>query len=106
MGHPKVPQLVVNSAEKRRFDHLFVYAILGGISNALLSQVDLYASLAGLVEEKVQPDDAPDSEEHLAAWLGNTRKGRDVMLEEAFTLGLRMGEWNILNQKLENSQIG
>ena len=67
-----------------------------GVSNALLSQVDLYASLAHLVGQKVQRGDAPDSEDHLEAWLGKTAKGRDVMLEEAYTLGLRMNNWKFI----------
>ncbi len=65
-------------------------------SSAMLSQVDLYASIADLVGQKIQPGDAPDSQDHLDAWLGKTQKGRDVMLEEAFTLGLRMGDWKYI----------
>lgn len=67
-----------------------------GTSSALLSQVDLYASLAKLVGQKIQPGDAPDSQDRLDAWLGKTQVGRDVMLEEAFTLGLRMGSWKFV----------
>lgn len=68
-----------------------------GVSGALLSQVDLYASLAKLVGEQVQPGNAPDSEELLDAWLGKTEKGRDVMLEESYTLGLRMDNWKYID---------
>jgi arylsulfatase A-like enzyme len=67
-----------------------------GVSNALLSQVDLYASLAKLVGQKVQPGDAPDSKEYLDTWLGKTKKGREVMLEEAYTFGLRMDNWKYI----------
>ncbi|MCI2082892.1 MAG: sulfatase-like hydrolase/transferase, partial [Bacteroidales bacterium] len=67
-----------------------------GSSSAMLSQVDLYASLARLVGQKVKRGDAPDSEDHLDAWLGKTQKGRDVMLEESFTFGLRMDDWKYI----------
>lgn len=71
-----------------------------GVSNALLSQVDLYASLAKLVGQQVQPGDAPDSEELLDAWLGKSPKGRNIMLEESYTLGLRMGDWKYIKPKI------
>jgi len=64
-----------------------------GTSSAMLSQVDLYASIAKLVGQEIQPGYAPDSEDHLDAWLGKSQVGRNFMLEEAFTLGLRMGDW-------------
>lgn len=74
-----------------------------GVSNALLSQVDLYASLAKLVGQKVQHGDAPDSEDHLNAWLGKTEKGRDVMLEEAYTFGLRLDNWKYIEPVSQKS---
>lgn len=67
-----------------------------GVSSAMLSQVDLYASLAALVGQEVQQGDALDSENHMDAWLGMTQKGRDVMLEEAYTFGLRVGQWKYI----------
>ena len=68
-----------------------------GVSSAMLSQVDLYASLAKLVGQQVEEGDAPDSEELLDAWLGKSKKGRELMLEEAFTFGLRMGDWKYVS---------
>jgi len=67
-----------------------------GESNALLSQVDLYATLAKLVGQKVAPDAAPDSEEHLDAWLGKSDTGRKFLFEESFTFALRMDEWKYI----------
>jgi arylsulfatase A len=63
-------------------------------SAALLTQVDLLASLATLTGATV--DQAVDSEDHLKAWLGETERGREVMLEEAFTLALRDGQWKYI----------
>lgn len=67
-----------------------------GKSSAMLTQVDLYASLADLVGQKIDKGDAPDSKNYLNAWFGRTKKGREVMLEEAYTLGLRMGNWKYI----------
>jgi len=67
-----------------------------GTSSALLTQVDLYASLASLVGQQVTPGDAIDSENHLEAWLGRSEKGREYQLEEAYTLALRKGDWKYI----------
>lgn len=77
----------------------FVYwpgTVNPGTSLALLTQVDLYASLASLVGQQVTPGDAIDSENHLDAWLGRSEKGREYMLEEAYTLALRKGDWKFI----------
>lgn len=67
-----------------------------GESNAVLSQVDLYASLAKLTNQQLQAEEAPDSEEMLSAWLGESKEGRQVILEEAFVLALRKGDWKYI----------
>lgn len=74
-----------------------------GVSRALLTQVDLYASLSRLVGREIGAGDAPDSENHLDAWLGKTEQAREVMLEEAFTLGLRMGTWKYIHPQNGNT---
>lgn len=70
-----------------------------GTSSALLSQADLYASLASLVGQQVLPGEAPDSEDHLDAWLGRSGKGRSFLLERANTLALRMDNWKYIAPK-------
>jgi arylsulfatase A-like enzyme len=67
-----------------------------GKSDALLSQVDWFASLAKLVGEPLAANEAPDSFELLDAWLGKTDKGRETILEEAFTFSLRKGQWKYI----------
>lgn len=67
-----------------------------GVSNALFSQVDFYASMAALVGHKLQPDEAPDSYDMLDVLLGKSKKGRTDMLEEAYTLALRSGDWKYI----------
>ena len=58
-----------------------------GKSAALLSQVDLPASLAALVGRPVGMQ--LNSENHINAWLGQAAKGQTGMLEEAFTMAVR-----------------
>ena len=67
-----------------------------GVSHALVSQVDLYASLAQLTGQELGPEDAPDSFPLLDTWLGKSDKGREYMLEEAFTLAVRDGDWKYI----------
>lgn len=67
-----------------------------GVSDALFSQIDLLASLAALVNEPVPAGAAPDSENNLPVLLGASKKDRRVMLEEAFTLALRKGDWKYI----------
>lgn len=67
-----------------------------GISEALVNQVDLYASLAALTGQKLNSKAAPDSFNFLQTWLGKSSKGREVMLEEAFTLALRDKDWKYI----------
>ncbi|MCW0481600.1 sulfatase family protein [Gaoshiqia sediminis] len=66
------------------------------VSSAMLTQVDLYASLAKLAGQEIAPGDAPDSQDHLDAWLGKTETGRESMLEEAYTFALRKGDWKYI----------
>jgi arylsulfatase A-like enzyme len=67
-----------------------------GVSDALVSQVDLMRSLAALTQAEVPKGAAPDSENHLPAFLGETRKGRELMVEHAGTLQLRAGQWKYI----------
>jgi arylsulfatase A-like enzyme len=67
-----------------------------GKSHALVSQVDLFASLAKLTGQTLGPDEAPDSFDMLSALLDQTKKGRSTMLEEAYTLALRDGDWKYI----------
>lgn len=65
-------------------------------SDALWSQVDLFASLATLVGVSPEPNAAPDSQDVLEALLGNSPKARNLLLEEAQTFGLRQGDWKYI----------
>jgi arylsulfatase A len=67
-----------------------------GVSDALFNQVDLYASFASLIGHKLDPTEAPDSYNMLPVLLGKSDRGREIMLEEAFTLALRKGNWKYI----------
>lgn len=66
------------------------------VSDALFSQVDFYASLAKLVGHPLETNEAPDSYDMLDVILGKSVKGRTYMLEEAYTLALRDGDWKYI----------
>lgn len=66
--------------------------IAPGVSDALLSQVDLFASLAALAGVELSADIAIDSRNYLAAWLGKSRQGRDYLFKESVSgFALREG---------------
>jgi arylsulfatase A len=70
--------------------------VKSSVSDALWSQVDLYASIAGLVNYKLDEKEAPDSYNVLDALLGRSENGRETMLEEAFSLAVREGKWKYI----------
>lgn len=62
-----------------------------GVSEALMSQIDIYASLATMLQVPLASDEAIDSEDHLLALLNANKSGRQLLIEENFTLSLRDG---------------
>lgn len=69
-----------------------------GVSNALVSQIDLLASLAQLTGQTVPSEQAPDSRNQLPAWLGEDGTGRDHVVEHAVsgTLSLIRDDWKYI----------
>jgi arylsulfatase A-like enzyme len=63
-----------------------------GVSDALVSQVDFLASFATLTGRNLSAADAPDSLDTLAALLGESKTGRDHIVEHANVLALREGQ--------------
>jgi arylsulfatase A-like enzyme len=71
--------------------------IKSGESDALISQVDFLRSLAELVGVDISKSKtATDSQNLLNALLGDTKIGRQEMVEEAFTMSLRLDEWKYI----------
>jgi arylsulfatase A-like enzyme len=54
------------------------------------------ASFAALTDQRLAPDDAPDSFDVLGALLGSARTGRDHLVEHAGTLSLIKGDFKYI----------
>ena len=68
-----------------------------GVSGALVCQIDLLASFAALTSQKLGDADAPDSFNVLPALLGESKTGREQLVEDAQNrLALREGEWKVI----------
>ncbi|UOE47453.1 arylsulfatase [Mucilaginibacter sp. SMC90] len=67
-----------------------------GVNDALISQVDFFRSLSALAAVPVINSAAPDSRDLSPVLLGNTRQGRTEMIEEAFTMCYRQGNWKYI----------
>lgn len=70
-----------------------------GISDAVISQTDLLASLSALVGVALPKGQPFDSENVLPALLGQSEHGRDVLIEAdvAQRTAIRMGRWKLLD---------
>ncbi|WP_035468015.1 sulfatase family protein [Algoriphagus mannitolivorans] len=65
-----------------------------GVSDAMVTQIDLLSSLAALVGSGEQ---GPDSQNLLETFLGESQKGREVFVLEATSrTALRAGDWVII----------
>lgn len=77
-----------------------------GVSNALVSQVDLYASLASLLGIELADTEAIDSLDMLAAYLGRSQNARDYIIEESVgTLSLRKGNWKYIHPTTDDKML-
>jgi arylsulfatase A-like enzyme len=71
--------------------------IAPGTSDALVSQLDIYASIARLVGVESGVGEAVDSRDQLDVWLGNSDAGREYLVEESVGgLALRYGAWKYI----------
>lgn len=67
-----------------------------GVSDALVCQVDFLASFAALTGQKLPVGSAPDSRDVLPALLGESKTGRDQLVEHARALAIRDGNWKFI----------
>ncbi len=84
-----------------------------GVSDALVCQIDLMTSFADLVTGKRSAASGPDSQNILPALLGDSKQGREVLVEHANGLALRKGPWKYIEgrkgmavQKNTNTETG
>lgn len=67
-----------------------------GVSDALMSHIDFFASFGRLVDADRQKYATMDSRDHLNALLGKDAEGRDYVIEAAQTLSISDGEWKYI----------
>ncbi len=67
-----------------------------GVSEALLSHVDLYASLAALTGARLEPEAAPDSFDLLAALTGRSGQGREWLVGHGASFMIERGDWKYI----------
>jgi arylsulfatase A-like enzyme len=71
--------------------------IAPGVSDALVSQLDLYSSLADLAGLAQTAPARADSQDILPALLGASHHARDTLIEEALgRLAIREGDWKLV----------
>lgn len=83
------------------------------VSDALISQIDFIASFAHLTGVELPQGAAKDSQNYIDLLLGNSTKGRDYVIESAYTLSVSNGEWKYIEpsngaryNKLTNTELG
>lgn len=67
-----------------------------GVSDAMVSQVDFLASFAALAGERHDEKSARDSMNSLPVLLGETKTGRDHIVEHANKISIRNGQWKFV----------
>lgn len=70
--------------------------VKAGVSDALISQVDLLASMATLTGQSLAPADGPDSRDTLPALLGASPIGRTDLVKQAGGQSVRQGSWKYI----------
>lgn len=78
----------------------------GTTSNALVGQIDLAASLAGLVGATIPEASCVDSRNMLATLLGQSDLGRPHLIHEANGLALRVGSWKYIPKSKAREEMG
>jgi arylsulfatase A-like enzyme len=73
--------------------------VRSGVSHALVSQVDLIASLATLTAQQLGHSEAPDGLDVLPALLGQSQRGRQRIVEHAGGLALRLEDWKYIEPR-------
>ena len=68
------------------------------VSDALVSQIDWFASLAHLVGARLPKGSAPDSYNYMDTWLGKSQEDRPWVVEQALNhaLSLRTKDWKYI----------
>jgi len=70
--------------------------IKAGVSNAMISQVDLTSTFAGYLKQIIPTEDATDSEDIWTALCGKSGIGRVTLVEHASTLSIIQDDWKYI----------
>jgi arylsulfatase A-like enzyme len=70
-----------------------------GVSDAMVNQIDFIASFAELLGIELPDNEARDSRSTLATFLGADSVGQEYMIEEAWGIALRQGDWKYIPSK-------
>lgn len=74
-----------------------------GVSDALVSQIDMLATMGELVGSELPANAPSDSQKQLPAWLGLTAKGRDYIVTSAYALSIVTPEWKYTEPRQGNT---
>jgi len=66
-----------------------------GVSDALVSQVDLLASMSSFLHQPT-PASVSDSADVMPALLGQSKTGRTWLVEESDGIAIRKGNWKLI----------
>lgn len=84
-----------------------------GISDALFSHIDIFASMEQLTQQDMGKDAGIDSQARLATITGEDKKGRDYIIESSSSLSISDGEWKYITpnkgtpyMQLTNTETG
>ena len=71
--------------------------VKSGVSDSLTSQIDIYASIAQLLNIELNNDEAIDSQNKLNSFFNANEKARNELIEETpFTLSIRENNWKYI----------
>ena len=71
-----------------------------GVSEALFTQIDLYASMVSLIGGSMTEGHGGDSQNNLPALLGQVNKGREYIIESSGQLSVSTGEWKYIPERV------
>ncbi|MDF7825539.1 arylsulfatase [Pontiellaceae bacterium B12227] len=78
-----------------------------GISDAIVSQVDLYASVAELIGKPMPKNAGQDGQPLMGAFLGEELDGREYVIQEALTqIAVRKGNWKYVPPGSVTERLG
>jgi arylsulfatase A-like enzyme len=76
--------------------------IKNGVSNALISQIDLLASFATMLGQEVNRNEVIDSENQLNTIFGKNKKGKEMVIQHAGTWAINNGVWKYIEPSSNN----